>query len=125
MLSQILIATYTGTSATYEAATTGGEYTIKTAGRIRKFILLACATAATSLIEGFGAKIKKAGWPYDQEIEGSGTGLRTAPVAAVIPPIESEVDLPVEKGDVLTVEFRHFIGTVVTPVLHLLALVEH
>lgn len=123
-ISPILLATYTGTSAVYADATTGATVPMAVNGRIRKIQLMACATAATSLIEGYGVKIHKSGWAFDVEVEGSGGGLRTAP-AVPIPVVEKVVDLPFAKGDIIGVQFRHFIGTVVTPVLHVSLEIEH
>lgn len=123
-LASEVMATYTGTSATYAAATTGATYTPKANGRLRKLILIGCATAATSLIEGYGFRLKNSKWPYDVVIESTGGGLRTAP-AFPIPAQEIEVDLPVTENSNITIEARHFVGTVVTPVIHLLGVFEY
>jgi len=118
MLYVDLMATYTGTSATFATATTGGSYSPQVDGRLRKLTLIAVATAATSLIEGYEALLKSSKWPADVTIGGTGAGIRTAP-AFPIAPDHYEVDLPVRENSNITIEFRHHTGTVVTPVLHL------
>lgn len=123
MLYVDLMATYTGTSSTFASATTGSSYTPQSDGRLRKLLLYAVATAATSLIEGYEAKLASSKWPADVIVGGSGAGIRTAP-AFPIPVAEYEVDLPVKESSNITIEFRHHTGTVVTPVLRLYGVFE-
>lgn len=112
-----VIGHYTGEATTFEAlagAFQASPYTHDEKARLVGIRLLQADEAATSLVEGYQVRISSTTFkPNTIHVCGTGRGLGTAP-AFPVPPIDYDIDQPVDVGVPITIEARHAVATAVT-----------
>lgn len=122
-----VIGHYNGESQTYEALAGGFQaspYTPDEKATLKGIRVIPNGEAATSLMEGMQFRLSCTTFkPNVMHVVGSGNGIQTAP-RFPMPPIDYDVNQPVEPGVPITIEGRHVVATAVTCNVLLLGLFE-
>lgn len=116
------MATSTGVSETYAAAT-GSPYNPLKTGRLVALQLYVFGTAATSLIEGLTIKLTNPQWGVPLIIATCGGGIRTATCPPIPVTMLLNINAPVQIGSPITIEYK-YTTTPVTPKFILVGVFE-